>query len=104
VTRNSDTERHLADAHEALALGDLGKATGAAWRAASSAAQAGDEETLAALVDFVATIEQRATGREHDEAAQLQVYVAACLEDAEQGKRPPSAFERLIGRDRRLGR
>jgi hypothetical protein len=103
MTRNADTERHLADAREALALGNVGKATGAAWRAASSAAQSGDEEALATLVDVVATIEQRATGSEHEEAAQLQVYVTACLDDARRGKRPPSAFERLLGRDRRNG-
>jgi hypothetical protein len=101
VARSPDTARYLAEADEAMALGDVGKATGAAWRAASSAAQAGDQETLATLVDVVATIEQRAEGRERDEAAQLQVYVGACLEDARQGKRPPSAFERLLGRDRR---
>jgi hypothetical protein len=103
VTRSADTQRYVAEAHEALALGDVGKATGAVWRAASSAAQGGDEETLAALVDVAATIEQRAEGRGREEAAQLQVYVSACLEDAREGKRPPSAFERLLGRDRRPG-
>jgi hypothetical protein len=101
MTRSADTERYVAEANEAMALGDVGKASGAAWRAASSAAQTGDAETLAELADFVTTLEQRAEGREHDEAAQLQVYVTACLEDARQGKRPPSAFERLLGRDRR---
>jgi hypothetical protein len=102
VGRSADTERHLAEAHEALALGDVGKATGVVWRAASSAAQAGDAETLATLVDVVAEIEQRAGGRDRDEAAQLHVYVEACLDDARKGKRPPSAWERLLGRDRRV--
>jgi hypothetical protein len=101
VSRSPDTERQLAEAREALALGDVGTATGAAWRSASSAAQTGDAEALATLAEFVATIEERATGRQRDEAAQLRVYVEACLEDARKGKRPPSAFERLLGRDRR---
>ncbi len=101
MSRSPDTERHLAEAHEALALGDVGTATGAAWRSTSSAAQTGDAEALATLVEFVATIEERATGRQRDQAAQLRVYVEACLEDARKGVRPPSAFERLLGRDRR---
>jgi hypothetical protein len=104
VSRSPDTERYFAEAGEALALGDVGKATGAAWRSASSAAQTGDADSLASLVDFVATLEERATGGQRDEAAQLRVYVEACLEDARSAKRPPSAFERLLGRDRRLNR
>ncbi len=101
MSRGADIQRSIDEAREALVLDDVGRATGAAWRAASSAAQTGDTESLTTLVDLVATIEQAATGGDRDEAAQLRVYVDACLEDARSGKRPPSAFERLFGRDRR---
>ena len=104
MSGGAGTQRSIDEAREALALNDVGRGTGAAWRAASSAAQTGDVESLATLVDLVATIEKAATGGDRDEAAQLRVYVEACLEDARSGKRPPSAFERLLGRDRRFNR
>jgi hypothetical protein len=101
VRTKSDVERHLADAREALACGALPQACDAAWYAAAGAAQLGNEETLAELLQLATTLERQTEGREHDEAARLLTYVTACLEDAQRGVRPLSAFEQLMRRDRR---
>ena len=95
-----DAEHELAEAREALAVGAFANAQSSAWRAASGAAQIGDVAVLEALVEVVTTLEQRKPGAG---AEQLRVYVTACLEDARDGKRPPSMFERLMKRDQRPG-
>lgn len=85
----------LADARTALEHGAHGHAVDLAWRAASSAARVGNKDVLAAVVELA---------NELPGAEQLRVYAEAALEDARKGTRPPSAFERLIGRDRRRRR
>ena len=88
---------HLAEARTAFEHGALARACDSAWRAASSAAQVGSEDTLQQVVELATAL--AATGR--DDAEQLLRYSEACLEDARGGTRPPSAFERLIGRYKR---
>jgi hypothetical protein len=101
MPRSPDAVHELAQANEALALGALGQALGAAWRATAAAAQLGDEETLDALVEVVSTLVERATGHDHEDAQQLRVYLDACREDARNDTRPPNPLERLLRRDRR---
>jgi hypothetical protein len=103
MPKSPDAEYELPQADEALAVGALGRALGAAWRATAAAAQLGDEETLDALVEVVSTLEQQTTGHDHEDAQQLRVYVEACREDAQNGTRPPNPLERLLRRDRRSG-
>jgi hypothetical protein len=101
MPKSPDAEHELAAAKEALAVGALAQALGAAYRAAAAAAQLGDGETLDALVEVVSTLEQRTTGHTHEDAEQLRVYVDACREDAREGTRPPNALERLFHLHRR---
>ena len=82
----------LAEARTALEHDAHPRALDAAWRAASSAAQVGNAEILRQVVELARMIQG---------ADQLRLYAEACLEDAERGTRPPSAFERLFSRDRR---
>jgi hypothetical protein len=99
MPRSPDAEHELSQANEALALGALGQALGAAWRATAAAAQLDDEETLDALVDVVTALEQRTRGHDHEDAQQLRVYLEACREDARNGTRPQNPLERLLRRD-----
>jgi len=101
MPKSPDAEHELSQANEALAIGAIGQALGAAWRATAAAAQLGDEETLDALVEVVTTLEQRARGHDHEEAQQLRVYLEACREDARNGTRPPNPLERLLHREGR---
>jgi hypothetical protein len=94
-----DADRALAEAREALAVGALDRARNATWRAASAAAQIGDEQALEESI----AIASRLAGRNVPDAEQLRVYAEACLEDARKGTRPLSWFERLMKRDRRPG-
>jgi hypothetical protein len=95
VPRSLDAERNLAHAREALAADALDRARVAAWRAASAAAQIGDEGALRDVVEIAAQLVER----DVPDAEQLRTYAQACLEDAQAGTRPPSMFERLLGRD-----
>jgi hypothetical protein len=101
MPHSRDAERELADAREALARGALRPAADHAWAAAAAAASIGDEDSLSALLDVVGTLAEQTSGRDHDDAEQLRVYVAEALEGARDGTRPQSAFERLITRERR---
>ena len=101
MPKSPDAAREQAAANEALAVGALGEALGAAYRAAAAAAQLGDEETLEALAEVVSTLEQRTTGHAHEHVEQLRVYLDACREDAREGTRPQNALERLFRLDRR---
>lgn len=92
-----DADRALAEAREALAVDALDRTSSAVWRAASAAAQIGDEEALGAAVELASKLAERGVA----DAEQLRTYAKACLEDAQEGTRPASAFERLLGRDRR---
>jgi hypothetical protein len=98
MPRAVDAERHLAEAREALARNAFAIASREAWSAASAAARIGDEAALQEVVDIASTL--LAAGGA-DDAEQLRVYAAACLEEAQHGTRRPSAFERLIQRERR---
>jgi hypothetical protein len=99
MPRSTDAERLLAEAQEALAVGAHARAVDAGWRAAAAAAQIGDEAVLEQLVDLAAKL---AAGETKD-TEQLRVYAEASLQDAKAGTRPPSMFERLLGRGRRAG-
>lgn len=101
MPHSPDAAQNLADAREALACGALARAADHAWRAAAAAASIGDERSLEGLLDLVAELAQSTSGREHADAEQLGLYVREALKDAREGTRPPSAFERLLGRDRR---
>jgi hypothetical protein len=101
MPKSPDAEHELAQAYEALAVGALGQALGAAYRATAAAAQLGDEETLEALVEVASTLVERTTGHDQEEAQQLRAYLDACREDARNGTRPPNPLERLLRRDRR---
>jgi hypothetical protein len=92
VPRSLDAEKYLAEARDALAAGALERAQDAGWRAAAAAAQISDVVALQEVVEIVSKL---------PDAGQLRTYTQACLEDAREGKRPPSMFERLLGRDRR---
>ena len=81
----------LAEAQTAFANGALNYARNAAWRAAAAAAQIGDAETLERVVELTRKLDDE----------QLRIYAEAALEDARKGTRPPSAFERLLKRDKR---
>jgi hypothetical protein len=82
----------LADARTALEHGADARALDLAWRAAASAARVGNTEVLAGVVELAPAL---------PDGEQLRVYAEAALEDARNGTRPPSWFERLISRDRR---
>jgi hypothetical protein len=97
MPRSVDAERELAAAREAVAAGAFDRARDAAWRAAASAAQIGDTAALEEVVEIVSTL----AAAKVDDVEQLQVYADACLEDARDGTRPPSMWERLLGRGRR---
>jgi len=97
MPRSLDADRELANAREAMAAGAFDRARDAAWRAASAAAQIGDEGALEEVVAIASTLAENDVG----EADQLRIYAQASLEDAREGTRPPSMFERLLGRDRR---
>lgn len=83
----------LADARTAFEHDAHARAFDLAWRAAATAAQAGDASTLEGVFAFSETLV--AAGVEG--AGQLRVYAEAALADAGAGTRPPSAFERLMG-------
>ena len=80
-------------------MGAFDRARDAAWLAAAAAAQIGDATALTEIGSVASTLVERHV----DGAEQLHVYTQACLEDARSGSRPPSAFERLLRRDRRGG-
>ena len=82
----------LADARTALEQGAHARALALAWRAAAAAARVGNQNVLGEAVELA---------KELPDAEQLRAYAQAALEDARNGTRPPSAFERLIKRDRR---
>lgn len=88
---------YLADAQVAAANGAHAQACHLAWRAAAAAARNGDEEVLAQVVELAARLSTAGLA----DAEQLLRYSEAALEDARLGTRPPSAFERLIRRDKR---
>jgi len=92
-----DAQRSLVAARDALARGAFSRATEHAWASAVAAVRAGDEETLAALAELSTTLADQASPAKHAEADQLRRYVALCLEDTRNGRRPHSAFERLLG-------
>ena len=97
MPRSPDADRRLADAREAVAAGAFVHARDAAWRAAAAAAQIGDEAALEEVIEIASTL----TASGVADVEQLQIYAEACLEDARAGTRPPSMFERLLGRGRR---
>ena len=82
----------LREARTALEQGAEERGLDLAWRAASSAARVNNKDVLAGVVEFAGAL----PGGE-----QLLAYAEAALEDARRGTRPPSAFERLISRDKR---
>ena len=82
----------LKDARTAFEHGAEERALDLAWRAASSAARVNNQGVLAEVVELAGAIPG---------AEQLRAYAEAALEDARRGTRPPSAFERLISRDKR---
>jgi hypothetical protein len=88
---------YLDEAQTAFEHGALERARNSAWRAAAGAAQTGN----IALLEQVVTLTRALAASDVDEGEQLRIYAEACLEDAKAGTRPPSAFERLITRDRR---
>jgi hypothetical protein len=96
MPRSIDAERATAEAREALAAGAFDRASEAAWRAASAAAQIGDEQML----EEVLAIAGRLGDHGAEDARQLQIYTEASLEDARAGTRPLSMFERLLPRGR----
>jgi deazaflavin-dependent oxidoreductase (nitroreductase family) len=100
VARSPDADRELAAARRALARGAVEPAVRHAWLGAAAAATVGDEGALSALLDLAGRLVPLTTGREHDDAERLTIYVGQCLDDARRGTRPPSAFERLLSRDR----
>ena len=83
-----DPAEKLADARTAFERGANAHALDVAWQAAASAARAGNQEVLTGVVELARAL---------PDAEQLRVYAEAALEDARNGTRPPSAFERLIG-------
>jgi hypothetical protein len=97
MPRSIEAEKHLAQAREALAADAPAHAVDCAWRAAAAAAQIGDEKILREVIEIASAL--AAAGA--DDTEQLSRYAAACLEDAQAGTRPPSAFERLFARGRR---
>ncbi len=97
MPRSPDADRDLTDAREALAAGALAHAGVSAWRAAAAAASIGDEQALEDVLALAETLVERTAGGDRDEAERLRRYAEACLEDAQQGTRRPSAFERLMG-------
>lgn len=97
MPRSLDAEREIAAAHEALAAGAFDRARDASWRAAAAAAQIGDAPALEEVVEIVSAL--AASGV--DDVNQLQTYAEACLEDARNDTRPPSMWDRLLGRGRR---
>ncbi|HST25332.1 MAG TPA: hypothetical protein VLJ76_05035 [Gaiellaceae bacterium] len=97
MPRSPDAERDLADARTALENDAIPFAIERAWSSAVAAARIGDETTLAALVEVTTAIADQAAPAQHKEADQLNRYVALCLQDARNGTRPHSAFERLLG-------
>jgi hypothetical protein len=97
MPRSLDAEREIAAAREALAAGALDRARDGAWRAAAAAAQIGDAAALEEVVEIVSAL----AAANADDVEQLQSYAEACLEDARNDTRPPSMWERLLGRDRR---
>ena len=87
----------LADARTALEHGAHALACDLVWRAAAAAARVGNKEVLEQAVELATAL----VAAGHKDSEQLRVYAEAALEDARKGTRPPSAFERLISRDRR---
>jgi hypothetical protein len=92
-----EAAEYLADAQVASGNGAHKYACGLAWRAAAAAARNGNEGVLAQVVELAAVLQ--AAGA--NDAEQLLRYAEACLEDARNGTRRASAFERLIARDKR---
>ena len=97
MARSIDAERALVDAREAVAAGAFDRARDPAWRAAAAAAQIGDVGALEEVAGIVSSLAAAGT----DDVEQLRTYTEACLRDARAGTRPPSVFERLMGRSRR---
>jgi hypothetical protein len=97
MPHSPEAERSLAEARAALAAGAFRPASDAAWEAAVAATRIDDEETLEQLAELTVELAREAGT---DEADQLRRYVALCLEDARNGTRPQSAFERLLGWDK----
>ena len=87
----------LVDARTALEHGAHARARDLVWQAAAAAARVGDKALLQQVVELAGAL--AAVGV--DDGDQLRVYAEAALEDARRGTRRPSAFERLISRDRR---
>jgi hypothetical protein len=97
MARSLDAEREIAAARDAASAGAFDRARDASWRAAAAAAQIGDTAALEEVVEIVSAL----AAANADDVEQLQTYADACLEDARADNRPPSMFERLLGRDRR---
>jgi len=87
----------LADAQTALEHGAHAIACDLTWRAAAAGARVGNEGVLARAVELADAL----VAAGHDDAEQLRIYAEAALEDARNGTRRPSMFERLIARDKR---
>jgi hypothetical protein len=97
VPHSPDADRALEEARDALAVDALDRARDATWRAASAAAQIGDEQALEEAVAIASELVERKL----PDADRLRVYAEACLEDARNDTRPKSWFERLMKRDLR---
>jgi hypothetical protein len=100
MPRSIDAERATAEAREALAAGAFDRASDAAWRAASAAAQIGDDEMLEEVVAIASLLGDHGV----EDARQLLIYAEASLEDARADSRPLSMFERLLARGRQKPR
>jgi hypothetical protein len=88
----------LTEAHKSLEQDRLGRAIREAWSGGSIAARMNDEAALEAVIEVAAAIRDRATGREHEDAAMLVSYCTHCLPDARAGiRRSASPFARLLG-------
>jgi hypothetical protein len=77
----------LTGARKALEQGRLGRAVREAWNGGWIAARMNDEAALRAVMDVGAAIRDRASGREHENAATLVTYCSHCLTDARAGVR-----------------
>lgn len=88
----------LADAHEALARGRLGRALGRSWDAALIAVNARDVQALEAVRALALQIEEQAGGGKDEEAHRLAAYCSACIDDLRAGVRHDSFLGGMLRR------
>ena len=85
-------------AEAALAEGNPAQALRHAWVTATEAAMVQNDARLDQVAALALRIAEASEGSTHDEAARLQAYCGACVEEPNDYSGPPWSLRRLFGK------